>query len=161
MPITPTEDTPITGTYSSGDIWLGKLRSDPDFYQKIIDRWGALRLSVFNATNLIARIDQVTNQLWEAQARDFARWPRLGTYVWPNPNGAAGGWDVDYVTPTTYSGIIAQFKKFVLGRYLWVDQQFLRAPTVATNGGLLSMSAPWAGFIIPWTIRILARAAAT
>jgi CotH kinase protein len=128
--------------YTSGDIWLGKLRTDPDFYQKIIDRWGALRLSVFNATNLFARIDQVTNQLWEAQARDFKRWPRLGTYVWPNPNGAAGGWDVDYVTPTNYSGIIAQFKKFVLGRYLWVDQQFLRAPTLTTNGGVLSMSAP-------------------
>jgi hypothetical protein len=128
--------------YSQGDIWLGKLRTDPDFYQKIIDRWGALRLNVFNATNLLARIDQATNLLWEAQARDFKRWPRLGTYVWPNPNGAAGGWDVDYVTPTNYSGIIAQFKKFVLGRYLWVDQQFLRAPTLATNGAVLSMSAP-------------------
>jgi hypothetical protein len=128
--------------YSGGEIWLGKMRTDPDFYQKIIDRWGALRLSVFNATNLLARIDQVTNQLWEAQARDFKRWPRLGTYVWPNPNGAAGGCDVDYVTPTNYSGIITQFKKFVLGRYLWIDQQFLRAPTVATNGSVLSMSAP-------------------
>jgi hypothetical protein len=128
--------------YGGGEIWLGKMRTDPDFYQKIIDRWGALRLSVFNATNLIARIDQVTNQLWEAQARDFKRWPRLGTYVWPNPDGATGGWDVDYVTPTNYSGIIAQFKKFVTGRYLWIDQQFLRAPTLATNGGMLSMSAP-------------------
>ena len=128
--------------YSGGEIWLSKLRTDPDFHQKIIDRWGALRLSVFNATNLLARIDQVTNLLWEAQARDFTRWPRLGTYVWPNPNGAAGGWDVDYVTPTNYSGIIAQFKKFVRGRYLWIDQQFLRAPTLTTNGGLLSMSAP-------------------
>src|ERR1035441_3062427 len=68
------------------DIWLGKLRTDPDFYQKIIDRWGALRLTVFNATNLFARIDQITNQVWEAQVRDFVRWPRLGTYVWPNPD---------------------------------------------------------------------------
>jgi hypothetical protein len=131
------------GWYSSpGDIWLGKLRTDPDFYQKIIDRWGALRLSVFNATNILARSDQLTNLLWEAQARDFARWPRLGTYVWPNPNGAAGGWDVDYVSPTSYAGMIAQFKKFVMGRYLWVDQQFLRAPRLATNGASLWMSAP-------------------
>jgi hypothetical protein len=124
------------------DIWLGKLRTDPDFYQKIIDRWGALRLNVFNATNLLARVDQITNQLWEAQARDFARWPRLGTYVWPNPNGAAGGWDVDYVTPTTYAGIISQFKKFVLGRYLWIDQQNVPAPALVTNGAILSLSAP-------------------
>jgi hypothetical protein len=124
------------------DIWLGKLRADPDFYQKIIDRWGALRLTVFNATNLFARIDQITNQVWEAQVRDFVRWPRLGTYVWPNPNGAAGGWDVDYVNPTTYAGIISQFKKFVLGRYLWIDQQFVPAPALVTNGATLSLSAP-------------------
>jgi hypothetical protein len=45
------------------DIWLRRLRTDPDFYQKIIDRWGALRLSVFNATNLLARVDQLTNYL--------------------------------------------------------------------------------------------------
>jgi CotH kinase protein/Lamin Tail Domain/Chitobiase/beta-hexosaminidase C-terminal domain/Legume lectin domain len=124
------------------DLWLRKLRTDPDFYQKIIDRWGALRLNVLNATNLLARVDQITNLLWEAQARDFARWPRLGTYVWPNPNGAAGGWDVDYVTPTTYSGIIFQLKKFVLGRYLWIDQQFVPAPALVTNGATLSLSAP-------------------
>ena len=124
------------------DIWLSKLRTDPDFYQKIIDRWGALRLNVFNATNLFARIHQITNQMWEAQARDFARWPRLGPYVWPDPNGAAGGWDVDYVTPTNYDGIISQFKTFVLGRYLWIDQQFVPAPTLVTNGATLSLSAP-------------------
>lgn len=124
------------------DIWLRKLRTDPDFYQKIIDRWGALRLNVFNATNLLARIDQITNQVWEAQVRDFVRWPRLGTYIWPNPNGAAGGWDVDYVTPTTYDGIISQFKKYVRGRYLWIDQQFVPAPALSTNGATLSLSAP-------------------
>ena len=84
---------------NNSDIWLSKLRTDPDFYQKIIDRWGVVRLDVFNVTNIFARIDQVTNYLWEAKDRDFKRWPRLGTYVWPNCNGAAGGWDIDYVTP--------------------------------------------------------------
>lgn len=124
------------------EIWLRRLRADPDFNQKITDRWGALRLNVFNPTNLFARINQITNQLWEAQARDFARWPRLGTYVWPNPDGAVSGWDVDYVTPTNYDGMISQFKNFVLGRYLWVDQQFVPAPKLLTNGATLSLTAP-------------------
>ena len=127
---------------SNSDIWLSKLRTDPDFYQKIIDRWGVLRLGVLNVTNIFARIDQVTNYLSEAKDRDFKRWPRLGTYVWPNCNGAAGGWDIDYVDPLTYDGIISQFKHWIQGRYLWLDQQFLRTPSVATNGALLSMSAP-------------------
>lgn len=125
-----------------GDIWLHKIRTDPDFFQRIIDRWAALRLNVFNPTNILARVDQITNYLWEAQARDFARWPRLGTYIWPNPDGADGGWDVDYVNPTTYDGIISQFKKYIRGRYLWIDQQFVPAPTLVTNGAVLSMSAP-------------------
>jgi hypothetical protein len=133
---------------SNSDIWLSKLRTDPDFYQKIIDRWGVLRLDVLNVTNIFARIDQVTNYLWEAKDREFKRWPRLGTYVWPNcdgatnGSGAAGGWDIDYVNPKTYDGIISQFKHWIQGRYLWLDQQFVRAPTLATNGAVLSMSAP-------------------
>ncbi len=126
----------------NSDIWLSKLRTDPDFYQKIIDRWGVLRLDLLNVTNIFARIDQVTNYLWEAKDREFKRWPRLGTYVWPNCNGAAGGWDIDYVDPTTYDGIISQFKNWILGRYLWLDQQFLRAPSLATNGAMLTMSVP-------------------
>lgn len=124
------------------DIWLRRLRTDPDFYQQIIDRWGALRLNVFNPTNILAQADQITNLVWEAQARDFATWPRLGTYVWPNPNGSAGGWDVDYVNPTTYDGIITQFKNFVRGRYQWIDQQFIPAPTLQTNAATLTLSGP-------------------
>ncbi len=124
------------------DMWLSKLRTDTDFYQKIIDRWGELRSGVFNPSNLLARIDQITSYLQEAQVREFNCWPRLGTYVWPNPDGVAGGWDVDYVSPTTYAGIIAQFKKYIRGRFEWIDQQFLAAPTLTTNGSMLSLSAP-------------------
>ncbi len=123
------------------DLWLSQLRQDPDFYQKIIDRWGALRLNIFNATNLLARVDQITNYIWEAQTRDFIAWPRLGTYVWPNPDGAVDGFDVDYVTPTTYDGIISQVQKFILCRYLWIDSQFVPAPTVSTNGASATMAA--------------------
>lgn len=131
---------PLMG--DADDLWLRKLRTDPDFYQKIIDRWGDLRTKLFHPTNIFARTDQIINQLWEAQAREFVAWPRLGTYVWPNPNGAAGGWDVDYVNPTTYAGIIEQFKGFVQGRYLWIDQQFVPMPTLLTNGNTLSITAP-------------------
>ena len=62
--------------------------------------------------------------------------------MWPNPNGAAGGFDVDYVSPTTYAGIISQMKKFVLGRYCGIDQQFVPPPTLSTNGAVLNLSAP-------------------
>lgn len=124
------------------DLWLNRLRADPDFYQKIIDRWAALRLNIFHPTNLLAGVDQRTNLLWEAKDRDFAAWPRLGTYVWPNPDGAVDGWDVDYVNPTTYSGIISEFKKFIQGRYLWIDSQFIPAPSIVTNLTTATITAP-------------------
>src|SRR5439155_26426539 len=125
----------------SDDIWLRKIRTDPDFYQKIIDRWAALRLNIFNPTSLFAGIDQRTHRLWEAKDRDFAAWPRLGTYVWPNPDGGTN-WDVDYVNPTTYSGIIDQSKHYIQGRSLWIDSQFVAAPSIATNSTTATITAP-------------------
>jgi len=138
------------------DMYLRRLRADPDFYQRIIDRWGALRTNVLSVAGVLGRVDRMTNQLWEAQARDFAKWPRLGTYIWPNPDGnvngtpPAGGrqWDVNFVSPTNYPGIIAQTKKWITGRFAWIDGQFVPGPAVSLPAGpivpgvSLTLSAP-------------------
>src|SRR6185295_7688328 len=50
---------PLAG--AAADIWLSQLRTDPDFYQRIIDRWGELRTNLFALSNLIGRIDRITN----------------------------------------------------------------------------------------------------
>ena len=154
----------LEGISANLHIWLRQLitgsssafgtNGDPDFRQKITDRWGQLRSTVFHPSNLLARIDQLTNYIWEAQVRDFAKWPRLGRYDWPNPNGTGRngtypppeGWHVDYQSPTTYSGIIEQLKKWIVGRYNWIDSQFRPAPTFSRLSGFptapLSMYAP-------------------
>jgi hypothetical protein len=126
-------------------IWLRRLISgttsatgttgDPEFNQKIADRWSVLRTNVMNGTNVVARIDEIAAELSEAAVRDFARFPRLGSYIWPNPNGAAGGWHVDYVGPTSYQGIINEMKKWTMGRYLWIDSQFTVPPAMNHAGG--------------------------
>lgn len=131
-------------------IWLRRLMcgttgssgtsGDPDFNQKIADRWSVLRTNIFSSTNVLARIDELAAYLDEAQVRDFAKWPRLGSYVWPNPPL--------YSTPTTYAGIISNMKNWVRGRYNWIDSQFLKSPQFSCVGGgvssgfPLSMSAP-------------------
>ncbi len=140
------------------DIWLSRLRTDPDFYQRIIDRWGELRTDVFALSNLLARVDRITNQLWEAQSRDFGRWPRLSAYVWPNPDGAnlvptgtdgtVATWHVNYATPGTYQNLIAEMKNWIRGRHAWIDARFVIKPALSlppgsiTPGALLSLSAP-------------------
>ena len=118
---------------SIDDIWLSRLRQDPDFYQRIIDRWGQLRTNTFALSNLLGRVNRITNELWEAQSRDFARWPRLSMYVWPNPDG--GAWHVNYATPGTFPNLISEMKKWITGRSVWVDSQFLRAPLLSLPSG--------------------------
>lgn len=131
-------------------IWLRRLMcgttsgtgttGDPDFNQKITDRWSVLRTNIFSSTNVLLRIDELAAYLNEAQVRDFAKWPRLGIYIWPNPP--------IYSTPTTYAGIIANMKNWVRGRYSWIDAQFLKVPQLSRGdsgvspGFALSMSAP-------------------
>jgi hypothetical protein len=118
-------------------IWLRRLingttastgkTGDPDFNQLIIDRWSELRTNVFSASNIVARVDELAAMLDEAAKRDFAKYPRLGTYVWPNPSF--------YVTPRTYQGIIDALKTWIQGRYAWIDTQFPRAPAFSLSGG--------------------------
>ena len=110
-------------------IWLRRLitgtpspttrSGDPDFNQALIDRWSELRETVFNPTNVLARIDEIAAYLEEAKDREFARWPRLDSYVWPNP--------AIYIQPT-YARIIANKKQWVRDRFNWIDAQFPRRP---------------------------------
>jgi hypothetical protein len=148
-------------------IWLRRLiagsalatgtNGDPDFTQKIADRWSVLRTNVLNGPNVVARIDQISTMLSNAANRDFAYFKTLGIYLWPNPDGAMGGgttrnWDVDYQNPTRYMGtptsIVGYMKKFVLGRFLWIDSQFLAPPLITasdgqvTNGFVVSIVRP-------------------
>jgi hypothetical protein len=118
-------------------IWLRRLMcgttgtslagGDADFNQRIADRWSQLRTNVLNSTNVLARVDQLAALLNEAAARDFSKWPRLGTYVWPN--------SPQYVTPTTYAGIINAMKTFIRSRYNWIDTQFIIPPRANIPAG--------------------------
>lgn len=100
---------------------------DPDFNQKIIDRWSVLRTNVLALSNVLARVDELAGYLNDAAQRDFQKWPRLGTYIWPNPPL--------YSTPTTYAGIITSMKNWISGRHAWIDAQYLRVPAFSLNGG--------------------------
>lgn len=113
---------------------------DPDFNQRIADRWSVLRTNILYSTNVLARIDELAAYLNEAQARDFERWPRLGTYVWPNPPM--------YANARTYAQVITAMKNWVRGRYNWIDTQFLKVPEFShapghvSPGFQLSLNAP-------------------
>ena len=70
----------------------------------------------------MARVDAIAAYLGQAQAREFEKWPRLGTYVWPNPP--------IYANPTTYAGIISAKKSWIAGRFNWIDSQYPVPPGI-------------------------------
>ncbi|MGC8887388.1 MAG: immunoglobulin domain-containing protein [Verrucomicrobiia bacterium] len=117
-------------------IWLRRLIAepgDPDFKQKLIDRWDELRRGVFATSNLHARIDELAAYLTEAVTRDTNRFPRMHTYIWPNP---------DPITNVTFVDMVKWIKTFVAGRGDWIDKQFLPAPILSRYSG--PYAAPFA-----------------
>ncbi len=168
------------GMTANEHIWLRRLINgnptllvgvpgpggDPDFLQKAADRWGVLRTNILNGSNMLARIDELSTMLNEAQGRDlFGKYRSqvVGVYIWPNPDGTAdvNQRDVDFVHPTNYLGnttttnsIIGQMKKWTMGRFLWIDGQFTPAPFLLGQGGLvpsgfqLSITGPETGRLL-------------
>ena len=104
--------------------WYPKLFQDPEFTQRHADRWASLRQGPFATTNVLALIDGLTNQLMEAQQRNFVRWPSLGQYVWPN-------WFIG----KTYEEEIGFLKQWVTGRLGWIDTTIVRWPTFSPGSG--------------------------
>ena len=132
-----------------GHIWLRRLitgttsastrSGDPDFNQAIVDRWSVLRTHLFDPARVNARIDEIAAYLDAAKDREFARWPRLNTYVWPNPPL--------FIQPT-YQQIIDNKKLWIRDRFQWIDSQIVRTPEFSHPGGRvapgyrLTLSAP-------------------
>jgi hypothetical protein len=85
--------------------WVSRLREDPEFIQRQIDRWTELRRDLFAPERLLRRVDELAAQLQEAQARNFKRWPILNRYVQPNPD-----------THGSYQGEIQAMKQWIQGR---------------------------------------------
>ena len=117
--------------------WYGKLFTDPDFWQRWIDRYQELRKSVYALTNLYARIDGFGNQLRQATTREYARWawsgssdttPRSGFY-------SGDGFSYRFPTPGTWQGEIDFTKSWFSNRVDFIDSQFLNPPVFSAGGG--------------------------
>jgi len=99
-------------------FWWRRLLQDSSFTQRIYSRWQTLRTTVLALPRLYALIDSVAQEIDEAQARNFQRWPVLGQYVWPN----------NYVGQT-YADELNYLKDWVNLRVLWMDARIPGQPT--------------------------------
>jgi hypothetical protein len=107
--------------------WWPRLFQDPAFVKLWSDRWLALRQDQFKTSVLLGRIDDYARLLQESQARNYQRWPILGTYVWPNQ-----------FIGKTYQEEIDFMKGWLQGRVAWIDGQYVAAPSFNQDGGAIS-----------------------
>lgn len=92
--------------------WYLRLMEDPDYMDRLRKRWWELRNGIFSNEYLLGMIDDNRELLQESQARDFQRWPRLGTYVWPN-------WFIG----NTWMEEVNWMKNWLSERLAWMDTQ--------------------------------------
>ncbi len=109
--------------------WWNRLFTDPDFWQRWVDRWQELRLTHFSLGNMNGLIDRLADEVREAQPRQVRRWnlqPRGGSYQS----------EVDLM------------KRWLAARVEFIDGQLCQPPTLSHKGGkvlpgtTLTLSAP-------------------
>lgn len=135
-----------TGGGALGDadyIYFRRLFQDPNFKQKLVDRWQELRETVFSDASLTQDVNDTialltngnpnpvaTNDptLWtDAITRNYSRWRVIGQDLWPN-------W---FVGQTWMQDVTWMRDSFLLPRVAWIDSQFLAKPVANQNGGLV------------------------
>jgi hypothetical protein len=112
-----------------GTAWWSRLFSDVDFWQLWVDRWQELRLTHFSSDNLNDLIDQLTDEVREAQPRQVKRWGL-------HPRGGS------------YQSEINIMKGWLSNRVDFIDHQLVQPPHLSQPGGrvapgfLLTLSGP-------------------
>jgi len=91
-------------------FWWDRLREDPEFLDLLAERWRNYREGVFSNENLNATIDSLVNEMGDAPARNFARWPIIGEEIWPN-----------FFVGDTYAAEVDYLKNWVIDRAEWMD----------------------------------------
>ncbi|HOC24563.1 MAG TPA: CotH kinase family protein [bacterium] len=99
------------GDWPSVPFWWELLGHDPYFAGKVRSRWAELSQTILLPANLDLRIDQISDTLAEARARDVRRWPEPS---------AAHSYEVE----------IATLKSWIRGRTLWINNHLWRLAQV-------------------------------
>lgn len=101
-----------TGFWIKKAAWISRLFDDPEFAQKVRDRWDetrpALDAYISDTIPAMAAVMSFDSRL------NFNKWPILGEYVWANPDG--------YTRRKTYESEIYYLTHFITRRIDWLDR---------------------------------------
>ena len=146
--------------------YWGRLFEDPNFAQKVADRWHELRRTIFTTEELMADIDRAVGLISNGNpnlskpapgepsnpiSRNYKRWTTTGygeaIYHWPNcffnvddcPKSPLPVENSPNGRPNSYDDYIYIMKWFVKNRTAWMDAQFV-PPVQATPGSGVTAS---------------------
>jgi hypothetical protein len=114
--------------------WWGLLARDPEFMQDWVDRWQSLRRADLSNSNLTRLVEALGAQIGQdAVTRDVARWP-------------------DNLSPYgNFTARLDHLKGWVTLRAQWIDDQFVREPSVVRSGTSITFTPP-AGARLAYTV---------
>lgn len=92
--------------------WIPQLLQSPQFCARLKQRWRNLRQRTISNPSLFAIIDGYAAAWQPYTAANFAIWPVLGEYVWPNP----------YYKLASYQDEVANLKSWLALRNQWLDK---------------------------------------
>jgi CotH kinase protein len=104
----------LAGSMLDRRSWAGRLYRDPALVDAIAHRWRALRAAGLRR-QILRSVDRHAARLTRtgAAARNFRRWPVLGTRVWPNPPAAT--------QRTSYAAEVGALRSWLTRRIAWMD----------------------------------------
>jgi hypothetical protein len=94
------------------------MLQDKYFADLVYNRYFEMRNNILSKTAIEYTIDSVANLLNEAQARHFQKWNILGINTGTPESG---------IQPSTYKGVIDQFKEWISKRLTWLDNNMTRS----------------------------------
>ena len=94
--------------------WHSRLFEDSTFVENVQARWTEKKTGI---DSLVQKIDDLAENLQGDIDLNFQKWPILGNYVWPNPQG--------YEQRTTYQSEVDYLKTWLTNRIVWLDSAIL------------------------------------
>lgn len=93
-------------------FWWPKLMTDPAFVSRVNIRWFELRTTIWSDEQIEQTLQKVLDQaaITNIRANNFAIWPVLGEYIWPNA----------YVG-STYEEEVFYLTAWLKNRLAWMD----------------------------------------
>jgi len=96
-------------------LWWEHMAADTEFSNLLLERWSAHRQSFLHLDSINTWIDHWADSISAPRARNFERWPIIGTAVWEEPEPIK----------TSYEEEVAYMKNWIRMRIEWMDRNLM------------------------------------